>query len=407
MPRTPAFSKLEHEFLLKAISTGVRLDQRDMLEYRKIGISFGIDYGCCTVEIGETKVMAQVAAEMDRPRESRPSEGRLNVHVEMSTIAFPSFDPTKPGELGVGIQRMLERSIILSRAVDLEALCVRVGEKSWTIHLHVHVLSHDGNLIDCASIAAITALKHFRYPDVSVIGQDIVIHTMEEKHPIPLTVHHMPLYVSLAFFKGCERLAIDPTYLEEKVMDGKIILSINKHKELCSLQMNGQMNITKEQILRCTEIAAVRAKTLTELILNAIKTDTDDKKLGKTKSQTVSEKSKDNKDILKSELTVNSQTSEEIQIANMSINEDAVTDDAIKNGHNNKTEKPYWLTQHDRQTCSIGDGKVNAWSGDGAESSLGIFKALREDTEPEEKSEDENEDSEEEVVILDDSALET
>ncbi len=33
----------------------------------------------------------------------------------------------------------------------------------WTIRVDVHILNHAGNLIDCASIASISALAHFRY----------------------------------------------------------------------------------------------------------------------------------------------------------------------------------------------------------------------------------------------------
>lgn len=30
-------------------------------------------------------------------------------------------------------------------------------------------------MLDCASIAAITALRHFRRPDVTVVGEDVTI----------------------------------------------------------------------------------------------------------------------------------------------------------------------------------------------------------------------------------------
>jgi len=32
----------------------------------------------------------------------------------------------------------------------------------WEIRVDVHVLDHCGNILDCASIASIVALKHFR-----------------------------------------------------------------------------------------------------------------------------------------------------------------------------------------------------------------------------------------------------
>jgi exosome complex RNA-binding protein Rrp42 (RNase PH superfamily) len=45
----------------------------------------------------------------------------------------------------------------------------------WSIRLDVHFLDDEGNLLDCASIAAITALRHFRRPDVSVLGEEVTI----------------------------------------------------------------------------------------------------------------------------------------------------------------------------------------------------------------------------------------
>lgn len=37
------------------------------------------------------------------------------------------------------------------------------------------MLNHDGNLMDAASIAAITALCHFRRPDVSIQGEEVTV----------------------------------------------------------------------------------------------------------------------------------------------------------------------------------------------------------------------------------------
>ena len=39
-------------------------------------------------------------------------------------------------------------------------LCVPL--QVWLIRIDIHVLDHCGNIIDCAAVAAITALKHFR-----------------------------------------------------------------------------------------------------------------------------------------------------------------------------------------------------------------------------------------------------
>jgi exosome complex RNA-binding protein Rrp42 (RNase PH superfamily) len=36
-------------------------------------------------------------------------------------------------------------------------------------------LNHDGNILDCANVALICAMAHFRLPEVSVIGDEIKI----------------------------------------------------------------------------------------------------------------------------------------------------------------------------------------------------------------------------------------
>jgi exosome complex component RRP45 len=58
--------------------------------------------------------------------------------------------------------------------------------------------------VDAASVAALTALSHFRHPDVTITGEETVIHDPSEKEPIPLSLHHFPVCVSYAVFnKGC------------------------------------------------------------------------------------------------------------------------------------------------------------------------------------------------------------
>lgn len=54
-------------------------------------------------------------------------------------------------------------------------VCVRLCFQVWQIRVDVHMLNHDGNLMDAISIAAITALCHFRRPDVAVQGDDVTV----------------------------------------------------------------------------------------------------------------------------------------------------------------------------------------------------------------------------------------
>lgn len=79
------------------------------------------------------------------------------------------------------ISRIIEKALRRSRAIDTEGLCIVAGEKVWQIRVDLLFLDHDGNLIDCASIAAVTALLHFRRPDVTVSGEEVTIVSRKKK----------------------------------------------------------------------------------------------------------------------------------------------------------------------------------------------------------------------------------
>lgn len=55
-----------------------------------------------------------------------------------------------------------------------------------------------GSLVDCASISALAALGHFKRPDVTTDGEEIKVHSVAERDPIPITLHHYPVCVSFA-----------------------------------------------------------------------------------------------------------------------------------------------------------------------------------------------------------------
>lgn len=57
-------------------------------------------------------------------------------------------------------------------SVESSSLCF---SQVWQIRLDMHLLNHDGNITDAASIAGIVALCHFRRPDVSVQGEEVTV----------------------------------------------------------------------------------------------------------------------------------------------------------------------------------------------------------------------------------------
>ncbi|XP_030278822.1 exosome complex component RRP45 isoform X1 [Sparus aurata] len=279
MKDTP-LANCERDFLLKAIEEKKRLDGRQTYDYRKMKITFGTDYGCCFVELGKTRVMAQVSCELVAPKESRPNEGIMFFNIELSPMASPTFEQGRQSELSVKLNRQLERCLRNSKCIDTESLCVVSGEKVWQIRVDVHMLNHDGNLMDAASIAAITALCHFRRPDVGIQGDEVTVYSPEERDPIPLSIYHMPISVSFSFFQQGTYLLVDPCEREERVMDGLLMIAMNKHREICSIQSSGGIMLLKEQVMRCSKIASVKVSEITELISKALENDKKARKAG-------------------------------------------------------------------------------------------------------------------------------
>ncbi|KFP78668.1 Exosome complex component RRP45, partial [Apaloderma vittatum] len=68
-------------------------------------------------------------------------------------------------------------------------------------------------------------------------------------------------------------LLVDPSEREERVMDGVLIIAMNKHREICTIQSSGGIMLVKDQVLRCSKITAVKVAEITELIQKALEND--------------------------------------------------------------------------------------------------------------------------------------
>ncbi|KAJ7357635.1 Exosome complex component RRP45 [Desmophyllum pertusum] len=275
-------SSCERDFLLQSIRSRKRLDGRETYDYRKLKISFGVDRGHCEVQLGRTRVLGQVSCDIAQPKPNRPTEGQLFVNVELSPMASPAFESGRTTEFGVELNRFMERFYVESRAIDVESLCIVAGEKVWSVRVDLHVLDNGGNIADCASIAAITALAHFRRPDVSVIGEEVTIHSPEDRDPVPLSILHMPVCITFGFFDEGELLLVDPTDKEEIIMNGRMIMAMNIHREICGAIMGGGVSLESDQILRCSKIASVKVAEIVALIQEALAEDSKQRAVGKT-----------------------------------------------------------------------------------------------------------------------------
>uniref|UniRef100_A0A182JHE8 Exosome complex component RRP45 n=1 Tax=Anopheles atroparvus TaxID=41427 RepID=A0A182JHE8_ANOAO len=278
--RETFLSNNEKTFIQKAILESIRVDGRKMDEFRKLRISFGSEWGLVHVTLGETRALARVTCEVVQPKATRPNEGTLFVNVELGPMAAPHFDGGRQSDECVQLNRILERALKDSGCLDLESLCLVAEEKVWNLRIDVNVLNHEGNVIDCCSIAALTALAHFKRPDITVDGENVIVHTLEEKEPIKVTLYHYPICVSYAIFnKGTVAIA-DPTNLEERVAEAKMVFGLNSYGELCGLHLGGITLTSANLLLRTSKKAGERARIVVDKIKAAIVKDGTDRENG-------------------------------------------------------------------------------------------------------------------------------
>lgn len=177
----------------------------------------------------------------------------------------------RPTDSSIEIGRVIERGLRESRAIDTEALCVVAGVKVWSVRCDIHIIDHGGNLLDCASIATIAALLHFRRPVTSVVDNKVIVLPIEDKEPLPLSIHHIPVAISFAIFEDGQIIIVDPNYKEELVMEGKITFTLNSHREICAVQKSGGIPLSLDQIIQCSRIAAVKAEEISQIIQSSLK----------------------------------------------------------------------------------------------------------------------------------------
>uniref|UniRef100_A0A0N5ABA9 Exosome complex component RRP45 n=1 Tax=Syphacia muris TaxID=451379 RepID=A0A0N5ABA9_9BILA len=196
--RTEPLSICEKNFISQSFAEGqIRIDGRTCDEYRDIKVIVGSEFGTCLTTVGKTKVFTQVSCNIIEPRSGpRGFMGAVEVQVDMSPMGSPAYEDGRLGSQGIELTRILETLIRDGGVIDLESLCLRADKQVWQIRVDVHILDSDGSLADCASISALTALAHFRRPDVTIETDSMIVHTSDQKMPIPLNVYHIPICIT-------------------------------------------------------------------------------------------------------------------------------------------------------------------------------------------------------------------
>jgi|SRR3989338_5352775 len=245
--------------IIGLLNSNIRLDGRRLTDYRK-PVEAEHDViktaeGSAKVRIGETEVMVGVKLEVGKPYPDNPDEGTIIVGAELLPMSNPEFELGPPGIQAIELARVVDRGIRESKALDFKKLCITAGEKVWLVVIDICPINDAGNLLDAASLAAITALKHTKFPAFD--GEKIDYKTKTDKS---LELEKVPIAVTV--IKIGEKLIVDPDTEEEMVVDARLTVSSIEDGTLCALQKGGDFPLTTEDISKMLDIGIEKAKEL-------------------------------------------------------------------------------------------------------------------------------------------------
>jgi len=248
-------------YVKKLVEEGMRVDNRKFDQFRLIKIEKNIiknAEGSARILMGNTHVLVGVKMSVGEPFTDTPNEGVLIVNTELVPLASPTFEPGPPNEDAIEISRVIDRGIRESKCIDLESLCIEEGKEVWLINVDIHVLDHDGNLIDAGALGTIVALLNTKIPKYE--NGKVVFGEYEKNLP----VRDIPIAITTV--KISDKLLNDPNLEEENALDARITLATNEKAELCAAQKGGEGYLTTEEIEKAVNLSILKGKEIRNIL---------------------------------------------------------------------------------------------------------------------------------------------
>ncbi|WVW79537.1 hypothetical protein I302_101506 [Kwoniella bestiolae CBS 10118] len=167
----PTLSPSETSYIISSLSDPVqptRSDSRTLLDSRSIDVSYGIfphANGSSRVSIGGTEVVAGIKLEVVDSLEQQKG-WRGKVEVDITPQAFPSAQPNNLSTTSAYLSSILQSHFIPSIA----PLPIIPNQKYFQPHLHLTLISSDGNVLSALVLAARSAFSDLRLPKIKIIS---------------------------------------------------------------------------------------------------------------------------------------------------------------------------------------------------------------------------------------------
>ncbi len=246
---------IKENYLYNLAKQGKRADGRGFNEFRNISIEPGVitkAEGSARVKIGNTQVITGIKMDVGEPYPDTPNEGVITTAAELIPLASPDFEAGPPRENAIELARVVDRGIRESNVIALENLCVEPGEKIWIVFIDIHIIDYDGNLFDCASLAALAALYNATVPASRFdLGEDY-----------PLPMRNPP--ISCTSVKFNDVVVADPSLDEEEIADARLTVATDEAGDIRAMQKGLNGSFTVEEIKNIINESIVNGRKLRE-----------------------------------------------------------------------------------------------------------------------------------------------
>jgi len=262
-------SPLTAERIREYFNQGKRFDGRKLDEFREIVIETGISKnaeGSARVKIGKTEVLVGVKMDVSEPYPDSKDKGNLVVSSELLPLSSPRFEAGPPQFESIELARVIDRGIRESKFIELEKLCIKEGEKVWTVFIDIYSINDDGNLLDAAGIGAIASLKSARIPKYDEEAGKTVFGEWTSKN-IPLA---KDIPISLTVHKVGNSLIVDPNKEEEYISETRI--TVASHEGIINaIQKGNSKELTIEEFNKVLDLIEKAEREIAKKIEKSLK----------------------------------------------------------------------------------------------------------------------------------------
>jgi len=262
-------SNITGKRIRRYLEEGKRFDGRNLEDFREVQIEANVikkSEGSARVKIGNTEVLVGIKMDVGTPYPDSPDEGNMMVTAELLPLSSPRFESGPPRFPAIEVGRIIDRGIRESKFIDTKGLCIKEGEKVWTIFVDIYSINDDGNLLDAAGIGAVVALKTAKIPKYDEEKERVVYGEWTDKK-IPLS-KDIPLAITV--HKVGDKLIVDPTLEEEDISETRVTIG-SSNGVISSMQKGSSSPMTVEEFSEAMNLATRTEREIIKKIEKVLK----------------------------------------------------------------------------------------------------------------------------------------